>query len=107
MTEKAEQKKELRDRILCAGLIAAVVGYIVLLVLVFVAPQVALNAGLLMMLPTPLYMAWYRGRSKEDAGPGCMVVGLLLIAGLVLIGLVALFQQEVFQSSWVMNCSPR
>ena len=98
MTEIVKKiRSDLRLWLSIAGIIAAVVGYIVLIILVFIVPEVPIHIGFLMLMPTLIYLGLTRG-SKKEFGPGCLIVIVLFIAGLALIGLGAAFQPEAFQS---------
>ena len=97
MTEAEKSRADLWLWLPVIGVSAALVGYAVLIVLVFVVPEVPMYAGLIMILPALIYLAWNRG-SKKEFGTGCLISGVLFIAGLALLGLGAAFQPEVLES---------
>lgn len=70
--------------------------YLILVVLVFIAPElVALIGTLATVAPIVIYLAVLRARDVE-LGQGCGSVLLVTVGGLVLLGLLWLFQRESF-----------
>jgi hypothetical protein len=86
------------------AMIAVLAAYVALIVLVFFQPTIPLWAGTLMVAPTPIFLILSRifldSLKSDDRGwgVGCGIALGLLPGGLLLLGLVWLFQREAFSS---------
>jgi hypothetical protein len=81
--------------------IAGAVAYVGMIVLVFFVPQIPFGVGTLMLLPGVLGLILARGGSRFfDRHPsGCMWIVASLVGGLILYGLLWLFQRSFFLSA--------
>lgn len=102
--QKAVTRSSVQMAAILTGIVLLIGGYVTLIVLVFSQPTIPLWAGTLMVAPTPigLILARIQGRGlKQDSWAwklGCGIALGLLPGGLLLLGLVWLFQREALLS---------